>query len=109
MKRAISSRTCWCGFRPRLKYRITSSKPAASTLVFSVSMICCGVADQHRILVEILGLHRPIAIDDLDEVAIVLGRGLGIAREGVRGAFLVIAKLPLARGALFARACRRNE
>src|SRR6185312_8492073 len=48
------------------------------------------VADQHRVLVEILGLHRAIAIDDLDEVAIVLGRGVRIAGESRRGAFLVI-------------------
>src|SRR6185437_824084 len=40
-KRAISSFTWSCGFRPTLKYRMTSSKPAASTF-FSTSVICAG-------------------------------------------------------------------
>ena len=83
MKRAISSLTCACGLRPTLTYRITSEIPAASAF-FSVSVMCCGCAEQHRVLGQVFWLHLLQPLDHVDEIPVARRRGTS-GRQARRG------------------------
>src|SRR5262249_10776860 len=81
MNRAISSFTWACGFSPTLKYRMTSSKPAASTF-FKVSAI----RDESASRTEFPSGH-------LDEISITWRRRFWVAGQCRDGALSVIAYL----------------